>query len=185
MLATQLYPARIDGPTPIRLPDLVQLTRTVADDVRSGLHNVEFNPTDRWSVRLSSDDYKDVWLISWTHDQSTELHDHAGSLGALTVVAGTLTERYWSANIDGAGQPGLRTHTLPASRSIAFPVGHVHDVLNTFAEPAISVHAYSPPITAMGYYDVDGAGALRRVRTILIDNPEPNAPILNAIPVAQ
>ncbi len=161
-------PARLDGPTPVLLPDLVELTSTVAAEVRDGRHPVQFDPDERWSVRLSSDPYTDVWLISWTQEQSTELHDHAGSLGALTVVSGTVTERFWR-----PAAAGLSERRLRGSRGVGFPVGHVHDVVNTDPAPAVTVHAYSPPLTAMGYYEVDGAGALRRVRTVLTDEPEP------------
>ena len=38
--------------------------------------------------------------------------------------------------------------------------------------PTLSVHAYSPPLTAMSYYDVTEDGALRRTRTELTDKPE-------------
>jgi hypothetical protein len=39
-------------------------------------------------------------------------------------------------------------------------------------EPTLSVHAYSPPLTAMSYYEVTGQGTLRRQRTELTDKPE-------------
>jgi hypothetical protein len=34
------------------------------------------------------------------------------------------------------------------------------------------VHAYSPPLTAMSYYEVTQHNTLRRVRTRLTDTPE-------------
>jgi hypothetical protein len=34
------------------------------------------------------------------------------------------------------------------------------------------VHAYSPPLTAMSYYEITERGTLRRVRTELTDTPE-------------
>ncbi len=40
------------------------------------------------------------------------------------------------------------------------------------AEPTLSVHAYSPPLTAMSYYEITGQGTLRRTRTVLTDEPE-------------
>jgi hypothetical protein len=44
----------------------------------------------------------------------------------------------------------------------------VHDVENRAVEPAVSVHAYSPPLTAMSYYDVAPDGRLRRSRSELV-----------------
>ncbi|MFD3687659.1 cysteine dioxygenase [Nocardiopsis sp. NPDC058631] len=162
------------APTPLTLDRLSELTATVAEEVRQGLHAIHFDAENRWSVRLRSDDYTDVWLISWTPDQSTRLHDHAGSLGALTVVAGELVERYWDA--------GLRERTLADGEGGRFSLGHVHDVVNTAAEPAVSVHAYSPPLTAMHYYEVSGDDALRRTGSVLTSDPEPGVPTLDAVP---
>lgn len=91
------------------------------------------------------------------------------ALGALTVVSGALTERRW------AGPSGLRTRTLDAGRGAGFPLGHVHDVANVERAPAVSVHAYSPPLSAMSYYDVEdvpggvGVRRLRRVRSELVE----------------
>jgi hypothetical protein len=34
----------------------------------------------------------------------------------------------------------------------------VHDVINLSGEPTVSVHAYSPPLTAMRRYELTPAG---------------------------
>jgi len=166
-----------DGPTPASLADLVALTREVAVEVDAGRHPVEVDPARRWSHRLHADDHLDVWLISWATDQGAELHDHGGSLGALTVVRGALTEWRWTAGSDDdrtcpaeelhARGPGLRRRVLDAGRSVAFGLGHVHDVTNRAVGTAVSVHAYSPPLSAMSYYAV-AAGVLRRTRSELV-----------------
>jgi hypothetical protein len=100
----------LHAPTPLVLADLTALTRDVAAEVRAGRHPVHVDPERRWYRLLRSDDWAfpdgslpggidpsevhwvDVWLISWATEQATELHDHAGSLGALTVVSGSLVE---------------------------------------------------------------------------------------------
>ena len=154
------------APTPLDLSDLTALTRRYADEVRLGRHEVQVDTVHRWSQRLFTDDVVDVWLISWAQEQVAELHDHARSLGALTVVRGSLVEQRWVAG------KGLRTRHLHTGRGATFPLGHVHDVANHLPEPAVSVHAYSQPLTAMSYYDVAGGGFLRRTRTELTDEPE-------------
>ena len=127
--------------------------------------------TQRWFTRLHSDDEVDVWLISWAPGKSTELHDHAGSLGALTLLSGSLDEYRWAGN-------RLRRRRLDAGDQAAFPLGWVHDVVwapspKPEAEtPTLSVHAYSPPLTAMSYYEVTERQTLRRVVTELTDVPE-------------
>jgi predicted metal-dependent enzyme (double-stranded beta helix superfamily) len=172
-----------DGPTPASLADLLALTRTVAAEVADGRHTVELDPEHRWSRRLHADDHLDVWLISWTTEQSAELHDHGGSLGALTVVRGALTEWRWTAGASeddatcpaeelAARGPGLRRRVIDAGGGVGFGLGHVHDVGNRALEPAVSVHAYSPPLSAMSYYAVEG-GVLRRRRSELVDPGTP------------
>jgi hypothetical protein len=69
----------------------------------------------------------------------------------------------------GGSVTALRTRRLRAGRGATFGLGHVHDVVNVRPEHAVSVHAYSPPLTAMSYYAVDDSGALRRTRSVLTD----------------
>ena len=143
------------------LGGLTALTRRIAAEVRAGRHDVPIDPDHRCYRRLRSDDTVDVWLIGWATGQATELHDHGDSLGALTVVSGVLSERRWAPH-----RGGIRARPLHAGRSQGFRLGHVHDVINSSAMSAVSVHAYSPPLTVMSYYEVDAtAAALRRVRT--------------------
>nr|WP_246442763.1 cysteine dioxygenase family protein [Rhodococcus triatomae] len=162
-------------PTRLRPADLLRITDEGASAVLDGRYDALLPaawPTDeRWSTRLHQDDDLDVWLISWTPDRSTELHDHAGSFGALTVLTGALDEYRWAGN-------ELKHRTLAAGDQASFPLGWVHDVmrapdpLGVPPAPTLSVHAYSPPLTAMSYYEVTDRGTLRRSRTELTELPE-------------
>ncbi|GAB20874.1 putative cysteine dioxygenase [Gordonia effusa NBRC 100432] len=174
-------------PTRLRPADLLRITDQGAADVLDGRYDhllpAQWDTVNRWATRLQADDDLDVWLISWTPNEHTELHDHAGSLGALTVLAGSLVEYRWN----GAG---LRRRTLDAGDQASFPLGWVHDVVaNPDVAPStilpaartvtaqtapvsLSVHAYSPPLTAMSYYEVTPHRTLRRTRTTLTDQPE-------------
>ncbi|PRC61408.1 cysteine dioxygenase, partial [Mycobacterium sp. ITM-2017-0098] len=78
------------APTRLRPADLLHVTDRFADDVLggewpAGREQVVVVAAERWFTRLHGNDELDVWLISWVPDRSTELHDHGGSLGALTV----------------------------------------------------------------------------------------------------
>ena len=164
------HPARGVHPTRLRLPDLLGTADRFADKVLDGrfdhLQPAGGLPTDsRWYSRLHADDELDVWLISWVAGHTTELHDHGGSLGALTVLTGILDEYRWT------GETLLRRR-LEAGDQAAFPLGWVHDVGATDDQPTLSVHAYSPPLTAMSFYEVTGRQILRRTRTELTAMPE-------------
>jgi hypothetical protein len=103
------------APTPHGLTDLTALTRSVAAQVRTGAHEVVLVPEHRWYRRLYADPFVDVWLISWATEQATELHDHAGSLGALTVVSGELEEQRWIATERGLRMRRIRAGSAPAA----------------------------------------------------------------------
>jgi hypothetical protein len=173
-------PSPSAGPTRLRVSDLLHATDKAADDVLSGrcdhlLPEGGVPRTERWFTRIHGDEELDIWLISWVPGHSTELHDHGGSLGALTVLSGSLNEFRW----DGRK---LRRRRLDAGDQAGFPLGWVHDVvwaLGPVVRPAavsvqstLSVHAYSPPLTAMSYYEITDRNRLRRQRTELTDQPE-------------
>lgn len=159
-------------PTPYRLADLLRIVDETAEDVLSGRFDhvipAGFPTEERWARRLYADEDLDVWLISWVPERSTDLHDHAGSLGALTVISGAVTEQRWTGS-------ELRERVLVAGDQAAFPLGWVHEVTRAPEsapnagplDPTLSVHAYSPPLTAMSYYEVTGRGTLRRTHTEL------------------
>src|ERR1700753_654076 len=153
------------GPTRLRVPDLLHATDQAADDVLSGrcdhlLPAGGVPDAARWFTRIHGDDEVDVWLISWVPGHAAELHDHGGSVGALTVLSGSLNEFRWQGK-------GLRRRRLDAGDQAGFPLGWVHDVVwgprpvprpvsATIAwpvsnaapvQPTLSVHAYSPPLT--------------------------------------
>ncbi|HEU0190027.1 MAG TPA: cysteine dioxygenase [Mycobacterium sp.] len=161
------------------VPDLLHATDRAADDVLNGRYDAALPdgglPADsRWFTRIHGDAELDIWLISWVPDQATELHDHGRSRGALTLLSGSLDEYRW----DGGR---LRRRRLEAGDQAGFPLGWVHDVVwappargavSVPAGPTLSVHAYSPPLTEMSYYEVSDHNALHRRRTELTDQPE-------------
>ncbi|MGY1802538.1 cysteine dioxygenase [Blastococcus sp. SYSU D00922] len=136
---------------------------------------VEFRAAGRWTHLLTTDDAADaldpslhaeladaqVWLLSWLPQQGTPLHDHGTSAGAFAVVRGTLSER-----VVAAGRTGVRESAdlLTPGRVRHFGPHYVHQVTNAGTEPAVSVHVYTPGLSWMNTYEVDG-GTLRRAGT--------------------
>ncbi len=114
---------------------------------------VRFGAGQRWYRRLELAGDHEVWLLSWLPGQGTGFHDHGLAAGAFAVAQGQLRERTVAA---GCGQPRQRTVTRGSIRS--FGPRYVHDVANASAEPAITVHAYSPPLTAMRRYELTESG---------------------------
>jgi hypothetical protein len=156
----------------LTLDELAETTRRFAAEVRDGRHEVHADAAHRWHVRIHADDQVDVWLISWTTEQGTQLHDHGGSAGAFTVVDGELTESVWSGKrSDGT----LEDHARATGETVVFGRRYVHDVINRAMGTAVSVHAYSPPLSVMHYYDVEADRLVRRASS-WTDDPEAPAP---------
>ena len=127
--------------------DLRRLTARAASALAAPLSGlVRYVPEQRWWARLALTWGVELWLLSWLPGQGTRPHDHGGASGAFTVMAGALDETY--------RYPGrsLRRVERPTGAAIGFGAGHAHQVRNTTDSPAMSVHAYSPPLVPTREY---------------------------------
>jgi mannose-6-phosphate isomerase-like protein (cupin superfamily) len=97
-----------------------------------------------------------AWLICWTHDQDTGFHDHHHSAAAIAVIAGAVREERLR-----LGDPP-RARTISAGKTFTVPPVAIHRVLHAGAEPAVTLHAYSPPLLYTGAYRIDEHGELQR-----------------------
>ncbi|WP_029291953.1 cysteine dioxygenase family protein [Cellulomonas sp. HZM] len=152
-------------PRALGTAELADLVRAIAADPDQWRHLVRYDEAERWWTRLPGPDGVDVWILSWLQQQGTEPHDHGDSAAAFTIVAGTLTELRPDA--DGALQP----RGFAAGQTQTVEVGQVHDVVNRAATPAVSIHAYSPPLDRMTYYRPTSDG-LVPTRTVETTEPE-------------
>jgi predicted metal-dependent enzyme (double-stranded beta helix superfamily) len=135
--------------TQARLADLVRLAAAAGE--WSAL--VRYTEDERWYHRLERGENHEVWLLSWLPGQRTGFHDHCGSSGAFAVVAGELRER-----TPAASRPEPVSAAFPAGRARSFGPRHVHEVVNESAAPAVSIHAYSPPLAGMRRYELTRSG---------------------------
>jgi hypothetical protein len=103
-----------------------------------------------------------IWLLSWLPGQGTDLHDHGSAAGAFAVARGTLTERVVAARAREAAHQS--TTDLTAGRVRYFGAHYVHQVTNSLAEPAVSLHVYAPALRWMNTYRIE-RGALVRTGT--------------------
>ena len=127
---------------------------------------VVHDPDVRWYLPLHRSDACDVWLLAWERGQDTDWHDHGGSSGSFAVAEGSLLEQYRAPS----GR-GLSRRRLASSRAVAFGPGHVHDVAHGGQGSSISIHAYSPPLMMMTYYQQTAYGLIAR-ETVAIEGPE-------------
>ena len=126
-----------------------RLTATPAEWVT----RVRLDAEGRWYERIQAGDGWEVWLISWLPGQSTGFHDHGSSAGAFGVVWGALDEC-----VPREGNSTVVSR-LGSGEVRAFGPHYVHDVRNCAnGSVAVSVHAYSPPLSSMTRYDLTPSG---------------------------
>jgi hypothetical protein len=104
------------------------------------------DPGERNGIRLLRTPDYDVWLLRWPPGSRVTPHDHGDSAGAFTVLDGELTELRWQGAI-----PECRL--VRPGEAVSVERGMVHDVVATNGV-AYSLHAYSPPLQAMSFYDL-------------------------------
>jgi predicted metal-dependent enzyme (double-stranded beta helix superfamily) len=110
-----------------------------------------------------------VWLICWMDDHDTGFHDHDRSAGAVAVVRGKLREERLAIG-------GSWSHVYDAGESFDFASHDIHRMSHAGGGPAVSIHAYSPPLSRMGAYTFDDAGLVKRVSISYAEELRPFEP---------
>ncbi|MBK1782747.1 cysteine dioxygenase [Prauserella cavernicola] len=140
----QLHPEQ-----PLWTPQqLRHLTESTARDLAAPLSElVRYVSEQRWWSRLALTRGVELWLLSWLPGQGTDPHDHGGAAGSFTVFTGTLDETYRY-----PGSP-LRRAVRTTGSALGFGSGHAHQLRNVSDAPAVTVHAYSPPLVPTRQYE--------------------------------
>jgi rhodanese-related sulfurtransferase/mannose-6-phosphate isomerase-like protein (cupin superfamily) len=136
--------------TPAELADIV--SQFASSD--GWMDRVRLRAEGRWYERLYHGPDYDIWAISWMPGQSTGFHDHGESSGAFVVATGILEEH----------RPGEQPLVILPGKLRAFGHDYAHDVRNVSLAPAVSIHAYSPPLNEMNEYELDGSRLVSRER---------------------
>ena len=136
--------------------ELRALVAQVAADPAQWRHLVRHTSAERTFEQLRRDQHVDIWVISWTSGSDTGFHDHDLSRGAVAVVDGEVIEE----RLVLGGPPRELLHR--AGDVFDFDASHVHRMRQVRDLPAVSIHAYSPPLWRMGTYVVAPDGTLRR-----------------------
>jgi hypothetical protein len=136
--------------------ELVELVKYLSRHGEIWEDLVSHDRDQRTYHELLRDRYVSAWLICWMDDQDTGFHDHDLSAGAVAVVSGRVVEE----RLVLGGEP--RRRTVASGESFSFQASDIHRVAHDPGEPAVSLHAYSPPLDRMGAYLVEPDGSLRR-----------------------
>jgi predicted metal-dependent enzyme (double-stranded beta helix superfamily) len=135
---------------------LAALVGHVAADEALWRPLVVVDPSRRRYRLAYEDDRLDVWVLSWMPGQGTGFHDHGVSAVALTAVQGSVAERRLTPGGGPVTQP-LVPGEIRTGRA-----GDIHAVGHETGAPAVTIHAYSPPLLEVGQYRASPDGLLWR-----------------------
>ncbi len=119
---------------------------------------------------LWRDGSSEAWLNTWWEPRDTGFHDHDGSCVGVCVIAG----RAENEALTVGGPRSVRSYG--AGESFSFPGTGIHRMDHDAG--AITIHVYSPPIRAIGSYELVDR-ELRRTPGAA-DDPSPASPALTA-----
>jgi quercetin dioxygenase-like cupin family protein len=124
------------------------------------------------AVPLWRDDHSEAWLNLWWQPRDTGYHDHTGSCVGVYVLAG----RAWHEPLT----LGTMTEAREYGPGDAFwlPGDGIHRMDHEAG--AVTIHVYSPPIRAIGHYDLED-GQLRRTEFPPDQPSPPSAALVEAM----
>jgi quercetin dioxygenase-like cupin family protein len=136
--------------------ELKQFAARLAADRHRWQHLVRHNDDTRVYEQIWDSEEVNAWVICWSEEQDTGFHDHDESAAAILVIEGRVREerlRLGAAPEGRVGGPGTTLFVPPTA---------IHRVLHAGEGPAITIHAYSPPLTRTGAYRLGPGGELER-----------------------
>ncbi len=116
---------------------------------------VRHDPRERTYALVHRDESVELYLVCWMEGQDTGFHDHDESAAAIAVLRGAVVEERLSVGSAVAAELG-------AGDSVSIAREAIHRVRHAGGEPAVTLHAYSPPLQRVGTYEVSAEGMLLR-----------------------
>jgi mannose-6-phosphate isomerase-like protein (cupin superfamily) len=141
---------------PLDIEDLERFVAGLAAAPERWQHHVRHCEDVRVYELIWDDEDVNAWVICWSEDQDTGFHDHDVSGAAVAVLSGEVRED--RLRVDGSP----RTRVVPGGCTFTVPSTAIHRVLHAGSGPAVTIHAYSPPLTRTGTYRVGPGGELER-----------------------
>jgi quercetin dioxygenase-like cupin family protein len=141
---------------PLSTAALEHLVAALAEQRERWAHLVRHANDARVYEQIWDDDEVNAWVICWSEDQDTGFHDHDESAAAIAVITGRVREE----RLMLGSEPRVRESA--AGEVFSLPPVAIHRVLHAGDGPAVTIHAYSPPLRRTGAYRVGPSGELER-----------------------
>jgi cysteine dioxygenase len=104
----------------------------------------------------------ELLVLCWKPGHESTIHDHVGSLNAISVHRGTLTSRIFApaAGVVAGSGPVVLDHTdafVHVQGWTGVDRHGIHQLANTGADDLVTVHVYAPALMALNVYSLDSA----------------------------
>jgi mannose-6-phosphate isomerase-like protein (cupin superfamily) len=143
------------------------MSRFTAEDLKAFVEGLAAEPNlwrehirdasaGRVYQQIWDDELVNAWLICWSEDQDTGFHDHDRSDAAIRVIDGNIREDRLRIGSDP------ESRLIGPGRTVVVPSVAIHRVLHAGEGPAVTIHAYSPPLRRTGAYRIGPGGELER-----------------------
>jgi mannose-6-phosphate isomerase-like protein (cupin superfamily) len=148
--------SRSTAPARFTQPELERFVEGLAATPELWQEYVRDASAGRVYEQIWDDELVNAWLICWSEDQDTGFHDHDRSDAAIRVIEGAIRED----RLRIGSEP--ESKVIGPGRTVVVPSVAIHRVLHAGTGPAVTIHAYSPPLTQTGAYRIAPGGELER-----------------------
>jgi cysteine dioxygenase len=109
----------------------------------------------------------ELLVLCWKPGHQSTIHDHVGSLNAISVFAGELTSRLFrpvASRPAGAGPVEMTAEDRlrPGPGWIGVDRSGIHQLANTGPEDLVTVHVYAPALMELTVYSTESPKVERR-----------------------
>ena len=116
----------------------------------------------------------ELLVLCWKPGHESTIHDHVGSLNAISVFAGELTSRLFRPAAGkplGAGPVEMTSEErlLPGQGWTGVDRPGIHQLANTSGEDLVTVHVYAPALMELTVYSTESAEVERRPLRYTLD----------------
>jgi cysteine dioxygenase len=129
---------------------LAQVLATSRVNLALAWRGARFNPTQYVRRVLYRALTFELVLACWLPGQSSVIHDHGGSQGAMRILSGELQERRYRRQ--GRQLAVVAERRVRAQELLIERAETIHQVRNPATRPALSLHLYAPPLHTMNAY---------------------------------
>ena len=121
--------------------------------------------------RVFRNEFVELLVLCWKPGQSTPIHDHNGSHGAVCVLEGVLWETSFNLN-DARGLTYGAAREWTRGEVTGADVPDIHQLGNpeVSGQNLITLHMYAPPLSSLNIYRV---GSTESLNTLCLDSWNP------------